>query len=65
MINEFDSYIILLLKASRKLKQKNSHLRLMRDLLLPKLISGEVDVEGLEIAGVEETEEGETKVVTV
>ncbi len=27
----------------------NRNLRLTRDLLLPKLISGEVDVEGLEI----------------
>ncbi|MEH2405414.1 restriction endonuclease subunit S [Nostoc sp.] len=31
------------------LKQKNSNLRQTRDLLLPKLISGEIDVEHLEI----------------
>jgi len=35
------------------LAQKNVNLRRTRDLLLPKLISGEVDVEGLEVAGVE------------
>ncbi len=31
---------------------KNANLRQTRDLLLPKLISGEIDVEGLAIAGV-------------
>jgi type I restriction enzyme, S subunit len=34
------------------LSEKNANLRRTRDLLLPKLISGVVDVEGLEIAGV-------------
>jgi type I restriction enzyme, S subunit len=47
------------------LAQQNNNLRQTRDLLLPKLISGEVDVEGLEIAGVEETGEVETKAVEV
>jgi len=32
------------------LSQKNANLRQTRDLLLPKLVSGEVDVEGLSIA---------------
>lgn len=45
--------------------RKNANLRKTRDLLLPKLISGEVDVEGLEIAGVEEAGEVETKAVGV
>ena len=44
---------------------RNRNLRQTRDLLLPKLISGEVDVEGLEIAGVEATGEVETKAVGV
>jgi len=35
-----------------RLIEKNLILRQTRDLLLPKLISGEVDVEGLEVAGV-------------
>jgi type I restriction enzyme, S subunit len=47
------------------LAQKNANLRKTRDLLLPKLISGEVDVEGLEIAGVDETGEIETKAIEV
>ncbi len=47
------------------LAQQNNNLRSTRDLLLPKLISGEVDVEGLEIAGIEETGEVETKAVEV
>jgi type I restriction enzyme S subunit len=37
------------------LAQKNTNLRRTRDLLLPKLISGEIDVEGLEIETGEET----------
>ena len=65
IIDEFDSHVLPLFKASRKLKQKNDNLRRTRDLLLPKLISGEVDMEGLEIAGAEETEEVETKAVEV
>ncbi len=47
------------------LAQKNANLRRTRDLLLPRLISGEVDVEGLEVAGVDETGEVDTKAVTV
>jgi type I restriction enzyme S subunit len=31
------------------LEQKNANLRRTRDLLLPRLISGEVDVSGLDI----------------
>ncbi len=38
-----------LLSYSANLKAKNANLRQTRDLLLPKLISGEVDVEGLDI----------------
>jgi type I restriction enzyme S subunit len=35
------------------LDEKNTNLRRTRDLLLPKLVSGEIDVSELEIAGVE------------
>ncbi|WP_152555096.1 restriction endonuclease subunit S [Desulfonatronum thiodismutans] len=38
------------------LRQKNSTLRRTRDLLLPKLISGEIDVSDLDIAAPEEVE---------
>jgi type I restriction enzyme S subunit len=40
-----------LLSLQLNLRVKNQNLRQTRDLLLPKLISGEVDVSGLEIAG--------------
>ena len=39
-------------KQALLLVQKNQNLRRTRDLLLPKLISGEVDVSQLEVAGV-------------
>jgi type I restriction enzyme S subunit len=39
-----------------KLLSKNTNLRKTRDLLLPKLISGELDVEGLDIKVPEETD---------
>ncbi len=65
IIDEFDSHVLPLFRAGRKLKQKNANLRQTRDLLLPKLISGEVDVEGLKIAGAEEIREVETKAVEV
>jgi hypothetical protein len=59
---QFDSYISTIFDLKIKLRQKNINLRLTRDLLLPKLISGEIDVEALdidipEIAEVEEQQE--------
>ncbi len=44
-------------KACDTLQAKNSNLRKTRDLLLPKLISGEVDVEGFDIHVERETYE--------
>ncbi len=52
-------------KQVENLIAKNANLRRTRDLLLPKLISGEVDVEGVEIAGAEEIGEVETKAIEV
>lgn len=49
IIEEFDSYVSSMFEIKRILTQKNANLRRTRDLLLPKLISGEVDVEGLDI----------------
>lgn len=43
----FDALIGPLFDLANKLHKKNSTLRAMRDLLLPKLISGEVDVSNL------------------
>ena len=65
ILDDFSENVIDLLTYTWKLEEKNANLRLTRDLLLPKLISGEIDVEELEIAGVEETGEVETKAIGV
>jgi len=49
IIEEFDSYVSSMFEMKRIFTQKNINLRQTRDLLLPKLISGEVKVEGLDI----------------
>src|SRR5436189_1195720 len=49
LLEKFDEIVGYLLSYSANLKAKNANLRQTRDLLLPKLISGEVDVEGLNI----------------
>ncbi len=45
----FQDFVSPLFDQIKKLTRKNANLRQTHDLLLPKLISGEVDVEGLEI----------------
>jgi type I restriction enzyme, S subunit len=45
----FQDFVSPLFDQIKKLTRKNANLRQTRDLLLPKLISGEVDVEELEI----------------
>ena len=47
--NRFEEVIISLRKTLNNLLEKNVKLRQMRDLLLPKLISGEIDVSELDI----------------
>ena len=47
--NKFDIYASRILSLIQVLKDKNQNLRQTRDLLLPKLISGEIDVENLDI----------------
>jgi type I restriction enzyme S subunit len=49
LINKFDNLISPTFEQIINLIQKNQNLRTTRDLLLPKLISGEIDVENLEI----------------
>jgi|SRR5690348_971168 len=49
----FNELALPICKQVENLIAKNANLRQTRDLLLPKLISGEVDVEELEVAGVE------------
>jgi type I restriction enzyme S subunit len=47
--DKFDIYVSKILSLIQVLKTKNQNLRKTRDLLLPKLISGEIDVEKLDI----------------
>src|SRR6266566_684474 len=65
ILSTFTYSMIPMFQSIHNLRLKNENLRRTRDFLLPKLISGEVDVEGLEIAGAEETGEVETKAVEV
>lgn len=48
-IRLFDKYTAPLFSQVQNLLLKNANLRQTRDLLLPKLISGEIDVENLDI----------------
>jgi len=50
LLDKFHKVIADLLDEKQNLFQRNINLRRTRDLLLPKLISGEVDVEGLDIS---------------
>ena len=65
IVVDFHKLTYPMFEEIRSLQMKNLNLRCTRDLLLPKLIVGEVDVEGLEIAGVEDTGEVERKAVEV
>lgn len=47
VLSRFDEVVEPLMQLARTLKRKNSNLRTTRDLLLPKLISGELDVSAL------------------
>jgi type I restriction enzyme S subunit len=44
-LNAFNDCVLPLFTLKRNLKAKNSNLRTTKDLLLPKLISGEIPVE--------------------
>ena len=48
-LNAFDKIIKPIFNSVFTLSLKNANLRRTRDLLLPKLISGEIDVSGLDI----------------
>jgi len=45
----FDEYVATIFAMRKNLQDKNANLRHTRDLLLPKLISGEVDVENVNV----------------
>ena len=49
-LGKFDDYILPMFAMTKNLHERNEILRRTRDLLLPRLISGEVDVSELEIA---------------
>jgi len=49
LLDAFHNIVEKLLAQKQNLFRRNDNLRKTRDLLLPKLISGEVDVEGLDI----------------
>ncbi len=53
LLEQFDQHVAPLYRLKRNLRRRIDNLRRTRDLLLPKLISGEVDVEGIEADVVE------------
>jgi type I restriction enzyme S subunit len=57
LMHEFSQMVEPLLDNDRNLQQKNIILRRTRDLLLPRLISGELDVSELDIAVPEKADE--------
>jgi len=59
ILTQFQELVSQFFKQTKTLTERNINLRRTRDLLLPKLISGEVDVEGLDI----ETGEGMSEAV--
>ncbi|BAZ44503.1 restriction modification system DNA specificity domain protein [Chondrocystis sp. NIES-4102] len=49
LLNKFQPFVSLIFNQIKQLNQKNNNLEKTRDLLLPKLISGQIDVENLDI----------------
>ena len=54
VLDRFDNYVLPLYALRRNLQERNTVLRRTRDLLLSRLVSGEVDVSELDIALPEE-----------
>lgn len=54
LADDFSDHVQPLLDSILNLTRRNANLRRTRDLLLPRLVSGELDVSELEIAGVDE-----------
>jgi type I restriction enzyme S subunit len=44
ILDHFDDYVLPIFKTQKNMKLKNKNLRETRDLLLPKLISGEIEI---------------------
>jgi type I restriction enzyme, S subunit len=53
-VQEFNEIVEPMLESIRVLQQKNDNLRTTRDLILPKLVSGEVEVSEVEVEAVHE-----------
>ena len=51
ILDKFDQFVAPIFQQTRTLHNQNANLQRTRDLLLPRLISGELDLEGLEVAG--------------
>jgi len=49
LLKQFQHFVDVIFKQTSKLRIKNDNLRQTRDLLLPRLISSEIDVENLDI----------------
>ncbi len=49
LLKQFNSFVEPLFSLKKNLQARNINLRYTRDLLLPKLIAGEIDVESLDI----------------
>lgn len=54
LLIQFQEFVEPVFAELRLLRNKNEILREMRDLLLPRLISGELDVSGIEVPGTSE-----------
>ena len=46
-MNAFAEFVVPILAQTSNLRQKNANLRRTRDLLLPRLVAGEVEVGGV------------------
>ncbi|MCM2972901.1 restriction endonuclease subunit S [Larsenimonas suaedae] len=55
-LNAFQNFVAPCFKQIRKLSKKNTNLRAQRDLLLPKLVSGETDVSDITMPDRKEVE---------
>jgi len=56
ILRDFETYVHPMMQTVKMASSRNQNLRRTRDLLLPKLISGEVDVSELDITVPEETQ---------
>lgn len=59
-LSKFAAFVGDLFENLKNLRNRSANLRRTRDLLLPKLVSGELDVSALDIQGVEEQLQEET-----